>query len=75
MLSSALAEWFVDIEEDKQILVNDEEVKKKVVEIASDIGASAKEFELGKKAEQEQDVTEAVLILKQIQIEEKTSLD
>ena len=31
-----------------------------MVEIASDIGASGKEFELGEKIKHEQDVTEAV---------------
>ena len=38
-------------------------VKKEVVEIASDIDASGKEVEMGEKAEQEKDVTEAVLFL------------
>ena len=46
-----------------------------MVEIALDIGASGNEFELGEKAEQEQDVTEAVLVLEQIQIEETSSSD
>ena len=43
--------------------------------IASEIDASGKGFELGKEAEQEKDVTEAVLVLEQIQIEKKISLD
>ena len=74
MLTSALAELVVDSEDDKQISGVDEGGKK-VVDIASDIGASGKEVNVGEEAEQKQDVTEAVLILEQIQIEEKTSLD
>ena len=75
MLSSALEELVVDSEEDKQILGNGEGVKKKIVELASDISASGNEFKLGQKAEQEQDITEAVLVFEQTQIDEKTSLD
>ena len=44
-----------------------EEVEKN----ASKIHASGKGVEFGKEAEQEQDITEAVLVLVQIQIEEK----
>ena len=43
--------------------------------MASGIVASCKKVELGKEAEQEQDVTEAVFVLEQIQIDEKTPLD
>ena len=43
--------------------------------IASDINASGKGVELGKEAEQEQDITEAVLVLEQIPIEKETFLD
>ena len=75
MLSRALAELVVDSEEVKQISGNDEWFKLKVIEIASDIGDSSKEVELGEKTEHEQNVTEAMLVLEQIQIEEKTSLD
>ena len=46
-----------------------------MAEIASDIGASGEEVEPRDKAEQEQDVTEAVFILEQSQIKEKTYLD
>ena len=46
-----------------------------MVEIASNIGVSGKEVELGEKTEHEQDVTEAFLVLELVQKEEKTSLD
>ena len=49
-----------------QISGNGERVKKKTIEIASDIGASGKEVELGEKAEHEQDVSDALLVLEQI---------
>ena len=75
VLSSAFAELVVDSEKDKQISGNGEGVEKKVVEINSNIGASGKEVKLGEKAEHEQDITEAVLVLEQIQIDEKTFLD
>ena len=42
---------------------------------ALEIDASSKGVELGKEAEQKQDVIEAVLVLEQIQIEEKISSD
>ena len=72
-LSQALAE-LVDSKENKQISGSSEGVEKKMVEIAWGINSSGKEAELGEKAEQEQDVTEDVIVLEQIQIEEKTSL-
>ena len=50
-------------------------VKKKMVEIASDIGTSGKEVELGENEEPEEGLTEAMLFLKKTQIEEKTSLE
>ena len=53
---------------------NGEGVDKKVVKIASDIGASGKEVEPDKKEEPEEGVTEALLVLNKNQIEEKTSL-
>ena len=46
-----------------------------MIEIARDIGASGKKVELGEMAKQKQDVIKAVVVLEQIQIEEKTSLD
>ena len=52
-----------------------EGVKKKVVEVASDISDSSKKVLLGMKAEHAQDVTEALLVLEHIQIVEKTSLE
>ena len=54
---------------------NGEKVEQKVIETASDLGASCKEIELGEKEEPEKDVTDALLVLEQIQIEEKTSLE
>ena len=54
---------------------NGEKVEQKVIETASDLGASWKEIELGEKEEPEKDVTDALLVLEQIQIEEKTSLE
>ena len=63
------------IQEEMQMSGSSEEVEKKVVEMASDIGASGKEVELGEKEEPEEGVTEALLVLEKIQIEEKTSLE
>ena len=54
-----------------QISHNCERVEKKVSEIASDIGASGKEVQLGEMAEHEQDVTETLLVLEQIKKEKK----
>ena len=56
-----------------EISSDTEEVELK--KIVSDINALGKEVELGRKAEQEQVITEAVLVLEWILIEEKTSLD
>ena len=50
---------------------NCEGVKKKLIETASDLGASGKEVELGDKKEPEKDLTEALLVLEKIQIMEK----
>ena len=44
-----------------------------MIETASDLGASGKEVELGEKEDHEKDETVALLVLEQIQIEEKTS--
>ena len=57
-----------------QISGNGKRLEKNAVEIASDIGVSGKEVELGEKAEHEQDVTDALLVFAQIHIEEKTCL-
>ena len=57
-----------------QMSSNGEGVQKKKVKTASDLCSSGKEVELGKKEEPEKDVTEALLVLEKIQIEEKTSL-
>ena len=46
-----------------QISGNGERVKQKAVEIASDVDASGNKVELGEKAEHEQDVTVALLVL------------
>ena len=62
MLSNALTELVVDSEMDRQFSGNEYGVKKKVVEIASDIGASGKKVELGKKTEHEEDAVEDMLI-------------
>ena len=62
-------------QEEMQMSGNGEEDKKKVTETAPDLGDSDKEVELGEKEEHEQDVTEALLVLETIQIEEKTSLE
>ena len=52
-----------------------EGVEKKVIETASDLGASSKEVEPGEKEEHEKDFIEALLVLRKIQMEEKTSLE
>ena len=46
-----------------------------MVETTSDLGTSGKEVQLGEKEDLEKDVTETLLILEQIQIKEKTSLE
>ena len=46
-----------------------------MVEIASDTGASGKKVDLGEKEDYEQDLTQAVLVLEQIQRKEKISID
>ena len=47
-----------------QILDNGEWFQKKVVETASDLGASCKEVEFGEKEEPKKDVTEVLLLKK-----------
>ena len=61
-----------ELQEEMQMSGNGEGVKKKVVKTASDEGASGKEVELGEKEEPGEGVTEALLVLENIQIEEKT---
>ena len=56
-----------------EISGNTKEVELK--KVASEIDASGKGVELVKEEKQEQDVTEAVLVLEQIQMEKKLSLD
>ena len=51
VLSNALAKLVVKLRRTHKISGNGEWVKKKVVEIASDMGASCKEVELGENAE------------------------
>ena len=64
-----------EIQEEMQMSGNGEGVEEKVIETASDLGASGKEVELGENEGPEKDVTEALPVLEQIQIEEKTSLE
>ena len=64
-----------EIQEEIQISGSGERVEKKGVRTAFDIDASGEEVKLGEKVEHEQDVTEALLVLEQIQMEEKTSLE
>ena len=52
------------IQEKIQMSGNGEGVKKKVIEIASDLGASGKEVELGEEEETKKDVSEALLVIK-----------
>ena len=54
-----------------QITGYGEGVIKKMVEVASDVAASGKEVKFCEKAEYKQGEIEAILVIEQIQIEEK----
>ena len=64
----------IEIQKEMQMSGNGEGIEKKVVETASDIGASDYEVKLVEKEEPWKGVTEALFVLEKIQIEEKTSL-
>ena len=63
-----------EIQEKTQESGSGKGVEKKLFNIASDMGASGKEVELGEKEEPEEVVTEALLVHEKSQMKEKMSL-